>query len=119
RQSTGEDLPGSQAGMGGRPTAGPGSADREKRLLLGARGADAHPGGDGARDRGEGPGGGTRLALGHRRDADVPALANGHVQRHDAEIIEAVGLAEALPAAAPEDLRDLAAMRADERGHVL
>ena len=62
---------------------------------------------------------GSGLALCHGRHADVAALADGDVQRHAAEVLELVLGREPLAAAAPEDLGLLAAVRADERGHVL
>ena len=62
---------------------------------------------------------GTGLALGDGRHADVAALADGDVERDAAQVLELVLRREPLAAAAPEDLGGLAAVRADERGHVL
>ena len=59
------------------------------------------------------------LALGDRRHAGVAALADRDVERHLAQEVEAVLLGEPLAAAAAEDLGRLAAVRADERAHVL
>src|SRR6185436_4396026 len=70
-------------------------------------------------DVGQGPGGRTRLALRDGRHADVATLANRDVERNATEVLELVLRGEPLPAAAAEDLRRLAAVRADERGHVL
>ena len=101
---------------------GVGSA-RQETVSTGAIGglgrAHAHPRGDGAGDRGQRPRGRSRFALRDRGHADVAALADGHVERHAAEVVDAVLRGEALAAAAPEDLGQLAAVRAGERGHVL
>ena len=59
------------------------------------------------------------LALGHRGDARVAALADGDVDRDLPEQLQPVVPREPLAAAAPEDLRRLAAVRADEGAHVL
>ena len=87
------------------------SADREERLLVGAGGPDAHPGGDRTGERRQRPGGRPGLALGHGRHADVAALADRHVERHSAQELQAMLLGEALAAAAPEDLGQLTAVR--------
>ena len=91
----------------------------QQRPGVGGGGAHAHARRDGLGDRGQRPGGRARLALGDGRDADVPALADGDVERHAAEVLEAVLRGEPLAATAAEDLGQLAAVRAGERGHVL
>ena len=80
---------------------------------------DAHPRGDLPGERLERRGGRARLALGDRRHAGVAALADRDVERDLAQEVEPVLLREALAAAPAEDLGRLAAVRADERAHVL
>ncbi len=95
------------------------SGDREDRLLVPAGGADAHPGGDDPCQLGQRLGRGTGFALSDRRDADIAALANGHVEGDAAQVLEPVLLGESFTATASEDLGDFAAVPADEAGHVL
>src|SRR6185369_15017618 len=100
-------------------SSAPRSADREEGLRIRGGRADAHPGGDRAGDRGQGASRRPGLALGDGRHADVASLADRDVERDAAEEVDLVLLAEALAAAAPEDLGELAAVRADECRHVL
>ena len=88
-------------------------------LASAAGGSNTHAGGHGLGHGRQCPRRGARLALGHGRDADVATLAHGDVERHAAEVLQAVLRGKALSTATAEDLGQLAAVRAGERGHVL
>ena len=104
-----------------RPAAigGRGVQEIDRTGACACRRADAHPRRDRPGDGLERDGGRPRLALGDRRHAGVAALADRDVERDLAQEVDAVLLREPLAAAPAEDLGRLAAVRADERAHVL
>lgn len=69
-------------------------------MRLGLRGTDAHPRGDRLGDGGHGLAGGTGFTLGDGRDPDIATLTHGDVERDAAEVLEAMGRREPLPARA-------------------